>query len=238
MNKVAKIGLMTGGGLAGFVFAYAAFALLLGVQPSEIPVLGRVFPAPAGDGQQTTASAGEGRRDPTPQPAGAVRAGVGLLDVFQIESPYTSSELEQLVGDLKRKNKELDQRRFELSERERRATERAEFLDEQYAELQRLRTGLEEWENELRQRQVEVERDERAQKENEAASWAKLGKLFAEGDPLEQGKRLAASYTPEQAARILQTLKPARVKELLDCVGAEKWKEYADAYRLAEDEGQ
>jgi len=170
---------------------------------------------------------------PTPV---AQQASIGLLDVFQIESPYTSKELEQLVGDLKRKNKELEQRLLELSDRERRSQERAEFLDEQYAQLQRLRTGLEQWESELDQRQVEVNRDERAQVERENESWAKLGKLFSEGEAAEQGKRLAA-YTPEQAARILQTIKPARAKELLDNVGADKWKEFADAYRLASDSG-
>jgi hypothetical protein len=32
-------------------------------------------------------------------------------------------------------------------------------------------------------------------------------------------------------------MKPARAKELLDNVGADKWKEFADAYRMAGDGG-
>lgn len=236
MKKGAKIALIAGGCLLGFTCAYVAFALVLGVQPHEIPLVGKVFPAPPDAKDETV-------EPTTPDMPLAVaptpvqqQASIGLLDVFQIESPYTSRELEQLVGDLKRKSKELDQRLLELSERERRSMERTEFLDEQYAELQRLRTGLEQWETELDQRQVEVHRDERAQVERENESWAKLGKLFSEGEASEQGKRLA-SYTPEQAARILQTIKPARAKELLDNVGADKWKEFADAYRLASDSG-
>jgi hypothetical protein len=233
MNKGVKIGLMAGGGLLGFTFAYVAFALVLGVQPHEIPLVGKAFPAPA---QEQPASVA-----PAPAPAAEPKlrietASLGLLDVFQIEAPYSSKELEQLVGDLKRKSKEYDERLAELGDRERRAAERAEFLDDQYAQLQRLRTGLEEWESELEQRQVEVQRDERTRVEREAESWAKLGKLFSEGDAAEQGKRLAA-YTPDQAARILQSMKPARAKELLDNVGADKWKEFADAYRLADDGG-
>ncbi len=230
MNKGLKTGLIAGGGLLGFTFAYVAFALVLGVQPHDIPLVGKAFPAPAEPKQETQVASA-----PAPEPVLEVRtASLGLLDVFQIESPYSSKELEQLVGDLKRKSKEYDERLAELGERERRSAERAEFLDEQYAQLQRLRTGLEEWENELQQRQVEVQRDERARAEREAESWAKLGKLFSEGDAAEQGKRLAA-YTPEEAARVLQSMKPARAKELLDNVGADKWKEFADAYRMADD---
>jgi hypothetical protein len=235
MNKGLKIGLFAGGGLLAFAFAYVTFALVLGVQPHEIPLVGKAFPAPAEP---------EKAKDETPTPAAAPSepkaapqtASVGLLDVFQVESPYSAKELETLVADLKRKSKEFDQRMLELGERERRAAERSEFLDEQYAQLQRLRTGLEEWENELEQRQAEVQRNEKARAEREAESWAKLGKLFAEGDPADQGKKLAA-YTPEQAARILVTMKPARAKELLDNVGADKWKEFADAYRMAGDGG-
>jgi hypothetical protein len=230
MNKGAKTGLIAGGGLLGFTFAYVAFALVLGVQPSDIPLIGKAFPSPAEPKQEMQVASA-----PAPEPALRVQtASLGLLDVFQIESPYSSKELESLVGDLKRKSKEYDERLAELGERERRSAERAEFLDEQYAQLQRLRTGLEEWENELQQRQVEVQRDERARAEREAESWAKLGKLFSEGDAAEQGKRLAA-YTPEEAARVLQSMKPARAKELLDNVGADKWKEFADAYRMADD---
>jgi hypothetical protein len=81
-----------------------------------------------------------------------------------------------------------------------------------------------------------VQRNEKARAEREEESWAKLGKLFTEGDAADQGKKLAA-YTPEQAARILVSMKPARAKELLDNVGADKWKEFADAYRMAGDGG-
>lgn len=237
MNKGLKIGLIAGGGALAFTFAYVAFALVLGVQPHQIPLVGKVFPAPPETPADSAPTVAEDEPKSAPQPAqGAQVASIGLLDVFQIESPYSGSELETLVSDLKRKSKEFDQRLSELSERERRTAERSEFLDEQYAQLQRLRTGLEEWENELEQRQAEVKRDEKARVEREEESWAKLGKLFAEGDAAEQGKRLAA-YTPEQAARILVTMKPARAKELLDNVGADKWKEFADAYRMAGDSG-
>jgi flagellar motility protein MotE (MotC chaperone) len=233
MNKNAKIALYAGGGLFGFGLAYIAFALALGVQPHSIPVAGKVFPAPPEQAQQkgsantpatVSTSEPEQRREP---------ARAGLLDVFQIESPFSAKELEVLVAEIKRKSKELDQRLIDLAERERRAAERAEFLDEQYAELQRLRGGLEQWEDELELRQGEVQNAESVQAERREQSWATLGKLFADGDAAEQGRRLT-QYSPADAARILQTLKPARAKELLDNVGTDKWKEYAEALRNAE----
>ncbi len=237
MNKGLKIGLIAGGCALGFTFAYVAFALVLGVQPYQIPLVGKAFPPPPESPAQPPSSVANNASGTTPRQAPSAQvAGVGLLDVFQIESPYSGRELELLVSDLKRKSKEFDQRLGELAERERRSIERSEFLDEQYAQLQRLRTGLEEWESELQQRQAEVKRDEKARVEREVESWAKLGKLFAEGDAAEQGKRLA-TYTPEQAARILVTMKPSRAKDLLDNVGADKWKEFADAYRMAGDPG-
>jgi hypothetical protein len=234
MKKGLKIGLIAGGGLLAFAFAYVTFALVLGVQPHEIPLVGKAFPAPAEPEKEKTPTAPAA--EPSETKPAVQTASVGLLDVFQVESPYSPKELETLVADLKRKSKEFDQRMLELGERERRAAERSEFLDEQYAQLQRLRTGLEEWENELEQRQAEVQRNEKARAEREEESWAKLGKLFTEGDAADQGKKLAA-YTPEQAARILVSMKPARAKELLDNVGADKWKEFADAYRMAGDGG-
>ena len=46
MNKGAKVGLIVGGCLLGFTCAYVAFALVLGVQPHDIPLIGKAFPAP------------------------------------------------------------------------------------------------------------------------------------------------------------------------------------------------
>lgn len=232
MNKNAKIALFSGAGLLGFTLAYVAFALVLGAQPHQIPVAGALFPTPPEQAQQSREQSGEPAPVATSAAVETRTVSAGLLDVFQIESPYSAKELEGLVAELKRKSKELDQRLLELGERERRSSERAEFLDEQYAELQRLRAGLEHWETELEQRQGEIESSESARQEREGESWPRLAKLFAEGEAAEQGKRLA-QYAPEDAARILQALKPARAKELLDNVGAERWREYADAYRLA-----
>jgi hypothetical protein len=234
MKKIARTSLWAGVGLVGFTLAYVAFALVLGAQPHQIPVAGALFPAPPDEQASSSPPPAPG---PSPRPEKVQKAELGLLDVFQVPSPYSSSELERLVDELELKRRELDQRLDELAEREKRASERAEFLDEQYAELQRLRIGLEQWENELEQRQAEVERDEAAKAERDAESWTKLGKLFADGDAAESGKRLVG-YGAQDAAKILHTLKPSRAKELLDALPAERWKEFAEAYRTLEPASQ
>ena len=234
MNKNVKYALWGGGGLVGFALAYIVFALVLGAQPHQIPVVGAMFPAPPEAPKETPQVAvQEPATEPTPRES-TQRQNASLLDVFQVNSPYSQEELETLVGELKHKGKELDQRINDVAAREKRADERAEFLDEQYAELQRLRAGLEEWQDELERRSGEVEVGERARAEREDASWAKLAKIFSEGEVGELGKRLA-EYSPGDAAKILHSMKPARAKELLDAVGADRWREYADAYRLMEE---
>ena len=162
-------------------------------------------------------------------------AGIGVLDIFQIESPYSTAELEELVRTLEAKLDEVDQRLLDVGEREQRAEDRSTFLDEQYATLSKLRTGLETWENELRQREAEVARDEEARAAREAESWTRLAKLFEKGDAADQSERLL-SYTPEEAASILFRLKPTRAQELLDQLEGDSWKQYAEAYRLREPE--
>lgn len=234
MNKNVKFALWGVGGVVGFALAYIVFALVLGAQPHQIPIVGALFPAPPEAPTETP-------RVVTPEPVAESkpredrgRQNASLLDVFQVNSPYSQAELEALVGELKHKGKELDQRTLEISGREKRADERAEFLDEQYAELQRLRAGLEQWQDELERRDGEVSASERARAEREDASWAKLAKIFGEGEVGELGKRLA-EYAPGDAAKILHAMKPARAKELLDAVGADRWREYADAYRLMQE---
>jgi flagellar motility protein MotE (MotC chaperone) len=234
MNKNVKFALWGVGGLVGFALAYIVFALVLGAQPHQIPVVGAMFPAPPEAAQEAPTVATSTPTNESAPRENERRQNASLLDVFQVNSPYSQAELEALVGELKHKGKELDQRIGDVAAREKRADERAEFLDEQYAELQRLRAGLEQWQDELERRDGEVSAGERARAEREDASWAKLAKIFGEGEVGELGKRLA-EYSPGDAAKILHAMKPARAKELLDAVGADRWREYADAYRLLDD---
>ena len=231
MNKPAKIALIATGSLGAFAIAFTGFSLMLGTQPHEIAVMGSLFPTPELEEDAPT----EVAQKPTEQPPRPrVRnAGVGVLDVFRIDSPYTTAELDRLAKDVKRKRSELDDRLREAGEREQELDQRASFLDDQYTTLQELRTGLETWETELDQRQAEVERDEAARNELEDQSWTRLSKLFEKGSAAEQASRLSA-YEPEDAALILIKLKPTRAQELLEGLPEGDWQPYAEAYRVLE----
>ena len=237
MNKNAKIALISAGGAGGFAAAYVLFALMMGASPHAIPVVGALFPAPAEKGDEPARKAPPVASETASEARTERRAAsAGLMDVFQIQSPYSSTELETLAAELKRKNTDLDTRLAEVERREKETSARAEQLDEHYAELQRLQQALEEREKALANRESSVAETDRARFEREQQGWARLGKLFSDGDATELGTRLA-EYAPGDAARILHTLKPARAKELLENVGASKWREYADAYRMLEPAG-
>jgi len=229
MNKLLKTALIGVGASAGFLCAFVAFSRALGAGWHEIALVGPLFPAPPEE------AAPQEPRVIIKQERPMRPAGIGVLDIFQIESPYSTAELEELVRTLEAKLDEVDQRLLDVGEREQRAEDRSTFLDEQYATLSKLRTGLETWENELRQREAEVARDEEARAAREAESWTRLAKLFEKGDAADQSERLL-SYTPEEAASILFRLKPTRAQELLDQLEGDSWKQYAEAYRLREPE--
>jgi hypothetical protein len=233
MNPLLKKAAFALGGALLFATLFVVFSLVMGVPRHELAVVGSLFPSPeeAEDGGQATEAASDPRPVQRPPRPGAATAGLGVLDVFRLEAPFSTQELEKLVAELKTRRRELERRLEELDQREQRIVERSQFLDEQYQTLQTLRSGLEEWEAELEQRQIEVERDEAAERQREDEGWAQLARVFSEGDASEQGTKLT-SYTPQEAARILHALKPARAKELLDALTGQQWKEYAEAYRL------
>jgi flagellar motility protein MotE (MotC chaperone) len=232
MNRYVQWSVLGGGALLFFGAAYVGFALALGGSLDDVLHKDAKTSAPSEQHAPAPTQHTEPPRHepPAPTPSPAHVSTASLLDVFQLQSPYSGAELEELASELKLKNKEYDRRLAELVEREQRAERRSEQLDQRLAELQELRKELEARESELELRRVEVERDEAAKAQRDEVGWAKLAKLFAEGDATEQGKKLAG-YPAEDAARILDQLKPARAKALLDHVGADKWKEYADAYR-------
>lgn len=233
MKQWQRNSLWIGGGLTLFVAAFVGFALSLGGHWSDWA------PKPAGHGAATEAldaQATAPAREPV-RPIEARTASLGVLDLFQIESPYSADELRALADELRDKKRELDQRLDNLGERERRAAEREQRVAEQFAELTKLREGLDTWQSEVAARALELGSKERDSERRDGESWSRLAQLLEDGDAAELAEKLA-QYTPEDAARVLHALKPARAKELLDALDAERWKAFAEAYRkLATDGG-
>lgn len=240
MKKVVKPLLLALGALVLFGGAFVGFARLRGAGLHELPVLGGLFPAPPAPTEEPRDDvAAEPAPAPTPQPAprrdearAAQVAGLGLLDVFRIESPLSAAELQALARRLERSSAELERRLAELDEREARQAERSLLLDEQLAGLQQLRGGLEAWELELSEREARLTTAEAEREAGEAHSWQRMAKLFEKGDAEVLARKLEA-YTPQEAARLLQHLKPDRARALLEALTGEAWKSYWDAYRDA-----
>lgn len=211
-----------------FAVAFLGFAWMRADGPHQLPVIGGLFPEPQEEAEEEP----ERVAVPRQRVEEAEQAGLGLLDVFRIDSPIAKEELATLAATLKTRLAALDAREAELGRSEARLAERAALLDEQMVTINELRTELERWQTELEARAAEVRRDEDAAAARDDESWSKLSKLFEKGDAASLAAKLGG-YPPEQAAKVLVGLKPDRARDLLEKLGGENWKDYWEAYRVA-----
>ena len=233
MNKLVLAILLALGSFGLFSGAFVGFARLRGTPSHELPLIGGLFtPPPQEEGLEAGLAETEPGTRPGPTAREPTQAGLGLLDMFRLESPMQAAELQELARSLKQRLARVAERETQLDAREQRLDERAMFLDEQFGSLAELRQGLESWQTELDQRQTEVERDEATQAEREAESWQGMAKLFEKGEAASLARRLEA-WSPGEAAELLRHLKPERARELLEALRGESWKDYWEAYRQA-----
>lgn len=229
MKKLFKPAALALGAAFLFTAAFLGFALMRADGPHELPLIGGMFPAPAAEPEAEAATAEVAEPEAG---APAQRAGLGLLDVFRVESPMAKEELAALAASLKSRLAALDARAAELERGEAQLAERALLLDDQMSTIHALRTELERWQTELEQREAALQKGEGEAAARDAESWGKLSKLFEKGDATSLAAKLAG-YTPDEAAQVLVGLKPDRARELLEKLGGESWKDYWDAYRRA-----
>lgn len=211
-----------------FTVAFLGFAWMRADSAHDLPLIGGLFPEPEVEHEESAPEVAATPEHAEPE----AHAGLGLLDVFRVDSAIDKEELAALAATLKSRLAALDARAAELDREEQRLAERAELLEEQMDTIHALRTELERWQTELEQRQAALRGDEAVEAERDAASWARLSKLFEKGDAASLAAKLA-SYSPEEAARLLVGLKPDRARDLLEKLGGESWKDYWEAYRRA-----
>ncbi len=240
MNNPLKIALFGAAGATLFLVSYVGFAKVVGADMSRLPVVGGLFSAPPSvnavddetateDGPSAQADAAQltetrARELRTPQRAASI------IDFFTVQAPFSSEELKRVSDELLASANRLELERRELALRESALDERQEKLDEDFATLTRLQTSLDDWASELRQRSLELDRDASIKLESDARVHARIGELFAEGDPEELVTRLGM-FAPDEAAKILVTLSPDRANKLLAAMKVdERWLEYAEAY--------
>ncbi|MBI1382990.1 MAG: hypothetical protein GC161_18115 [Planctomycetaceae bacterium] len=231
MNKALSIGLTAVGGLAFFTVSFLAFARLSGVPLHKVAVVGPILIPllgiePPSDEPQTPTG-------PAPKEFGSaqevVRASVGALGAFSLPPPFEREGLQRLSDELKAKRAESDRRAEALAAKERDLADQLARLEHMSLDLSRLRDEFEAREAALELRAQEVQRDESAKDEAEAARWGKLGRLLAGLEPKDAGQRLL-QHSPEDAARILGSLEPAKAAQILMALPKESWAAYSDAY--------
>lgn len=236
MNRIIEIAAMTVGGLSLFLVCFVGFASLSGRDMSQVAVIGKLFPAPAGEsGEHGAAEAehddGGGKEEKNLSDAAVIEASLGVLSAWTLPSPYSSSELRVLSEEIKKKRGELEEAEHALARRERAVQDDEQELAERLKTLEELQKHLETVQGELSEREQAVARQENAVQSNADARWASVASVIgAIEEPAAAAKRVA-EYEPEEAAKILRALgDDARAGEILNALEESRWKEYVSAY--------
>jgi len=161
----------------------------------------------------------------------AQRASLPLRS-FLLESPFSAAQLAELELQLEAQVNEGERILMDLSDRERRLEIREQQVTDRWREIEEMKALLLERENELAKLDIELKRDQQVAEEREAKSWADLAALFQDGDADDLSPKLL-TMDPDDAALVLRQLQPDRVSELLNQLNPEKYQLYVDAYRRA-----
>jgi flagellar motility protein MotE (MotC chaperone) len=188
--------------------------------------------APKPDADQAAAAPHETAAH-APAAAKPAEAHAGIFDLIDVDGLYTQDELRALGDSLRAKNREALQRSAEIDRREELLADRLTALDERRRTLDEFAKQLDAREREVAAREAESKSSGGADGSGTgSASPADLAEFFADGEVEVLTKRLSG-FTPEEAAKILVRLEPARAKELLEALPTASWRAFAEAYALA-----
>ncbi len=233
MNKYLKYSLFAVGGIVLFLGAFVGVAALTGAPMNEVAVIGALFDEPEqGEEEQEVASETEDdTQDAAKRGHDALQRQAGLLGAFQVDSPYTGSELRKLQNEMKSKFRETRDLADSLRARELLLDEREKAVLKKYNELNDFRTKLEEMESSIALRLSELERDEAAEQSRNIEGLKDSAALYQGGDAKTNAAMLA-DEAPEDAAVILKELGPEIAGEILrEVQPMERRREFMAAYR-------
>jgi flagellar motility protein MotE (MotC chaperone) len=233
MNAFLRYSLFSAGGACLFSVAYLGFSLAFGVPRHELALVGRFFAEPVADHEAaTTAATTPGPAESKPAPAAVGAPHETVLAAFTLPAPYSTEELASLQQELRAAQNETKERLGRVQSREAELDDWERSLNARLAELRGLQTEIEKSQHELEVRSEEFARADAVRRTQDERSWSEIARFFAEGDPEELAARLV-QYGPDEAARILRGLDPARVSELVNALPAEKYRAYLEAYRAS-----
>lgn len=238
MSKFIEILAMVLGGLSLFLVCFLGFAVLSGKPLSSLPVVGGWIEEPQeestsvasgseADGAEVSEAAQRAARAERSETE-VVQASIGMMGAWSLPSPYSKTELKELVEEVKGRLKLVESRERDVEERERAVQVDERAVKDQFATLEELQQNLEEFGRELELREREVQTNEADRAERERMKWVKVAGVLGSLDPTEAGLRLV-EYAPEEAAHILHAMPDEQAGEILNQV-SQDWKAYVDAY--------
>ena len=235
MNQLLKYLAYSIGAFVLFTGSFLGFAAFSGTPMHELALVGRFFPEEKSLVDEPESEDPLVQVEQDARPAEQVIQEAALpLHAFLLDDAISAPELARLQSELKTLIRSNETRAAALDEREKDLDLRARHYEDRWAEMEAIRTNLMRSEIELEERRGEVARDEAAQAARENASWKSLAAIFAEGKAKSLTPRLI-QYEPLNAAKILRALPEARAAELLQEVPPDRYVEYTEAYRKAQE---
>lgn len=233
MNSILKIAVFGIGGISLFAGTYVGIAAISGAPMHEVAGLSSFFDAPetgeAIEGQPE--STAEGEAAPETDGQKLLEENAGLLGGFMIESPFTGTEMRNLVSELKKQMREMRVERERLAVRELELDEREQALRERQAQLADQRTMLEDLETTIALSMGELEHAETVQDEKDLQALRQMAKLY-DGDDETVNVLMLTEESPADAAVILRELGDKKAAGLLRLITpASERRKFMDAYR-------
>jgi flagellar motility protein MotE (MotC chaperone) len=248
MKPAVKYAVMGGGALVLLFGSFATFAALSGQPLHKVAILKYFVSAPldpkaGGDAPDEHTAAGETHAPEGEHPATAeapktdgaeeqkaVEKTISVLGAFTLPSGFSTDELVDMQGELRKSAQETKALLTRLKQRERDLVDRENDIDQRVKDLAAFQKRLTAWNLELEMQKAENDRDASARAELDNASWKQLAKFFEEGDPADMVKKLL-SFPPREAAKILRALDDERSGSILNALPADKYADYIQEYR-------
>jgi len=243
MNRSIEIGAMILGSASLLLVSFMGFAIMSGVPLNEVAVVGRFFPdthisvpgdVPKAAPMDTTKSSPRPKGTGQGKPLDALVANsLGLMSAYSTPSPYTQTQLKELVGQIKARSARLEARSNELDQREASLNEREADNGQKLAALKDLQDHLDSLQKELLAREAEVDGKEETVRLKDNRKYAKIAGVL-EGFKPQRRDQLLSQYEPDQAALILQSMtediRSKALAGLSELLPPEKVRAYVEAF--------
>lgn len=217
MNKILKylVYALSGGGL--LIASFLVFASIAGIPLSALPLVGGFFPKPELEASEPPDPATlEAQIDEDKRPPDQVlESSANPLHSFQLDTPWSTKQLETLELRLEARIATLEERTQALKEREREQDERERRYDKMFITLEMMRENLLQQSDESSALQEELDNAAMADEASRRDRLKKASVLYEDYDATVAAKMLLDTYSAEDAGELMRNLEAERVTELM-----------------------